>query len=88
MPAASVARSNVVGLASDALDRYRRGVQWSVNNRAADVLALAYFDRSGTRKGPAEAVNSRLEHLRYSALCSLTSPDHSSKPVASDPTTP
>ena len=29
---------------------------------------LAYFDRPGTSKGPTEAINGRLEHLRRSPL--------------------
>ena len=38
----------------------------TLTTRAADVLA--YFDRPGTSNGPTEAINSRLEHLRGSAL--------------------
>ncbi len=38
----------------------------TLNKRAADVLA--YFDRPGTSRGPTEAINDRLEHLRGSAL--------------------
>ena len=38
----------------------------TLNKRATDVLA--YFDRPGTSNGPTEALNSRLEHLRGSAL--------------------
>ena len=38
----------------------------TLKKRAADVLA--YFDRPGTSKGPTEAINGRLEHLRGSAL--------------------
>jgi transposase len=38
----------------------------TLNRRATDVLA--YFDRPGTSKGPTEAINGRLEHLRGSAL--------------------
>jgi transposase len=38
----------------------------TLTKRAVDVLA--YFDRPGTRNGPTEAINGRLEHLRGSAL--------------------
>jgi hypothetical protein len=38
----------------------------TLTKRAEDVLA--YFDRPGTSNGPTEAMNSRLEHLRGSAL--------------------
>ena len=38
----------------------------TLTKRAADVLA--YFDRPGTSNEPTEAINSRLEHLRGSAL--------------------
>jgi transposase len=38
----------------------------TLKKRAADVLA--YFDRPGSSNGPTEAINSRLEHLRGSAL--------------------
>ena len=37
----------------------------TLKKRAEDVLA--YFDRPGTSKGPTEAINGRLEHLRGSA---------------------
>jgi transposase len=38
----------------------------TLGRRADDVLA--YFERPGTSKGPTEAINGRLEHLRGSAL--------------------
>src|SRR4051794_40688187 len=38
----------------------------TLKKRADDVIA--YFDRAGTTNGPTEAINSRLEHLRGSAL--------------------
>ena len=38
----------------------------TLKRRSADVLA--YFDRPGTRNGPTEAINGRLEHLRGTAL--------------------
>lgn len=38
----------------------------TLKRRADDVLA--YFDRPGTSNGPTESINSRLEHLRGSAL--------------------
>ena len=38
----------------------------TLTKRAVDVLA--YFDRPGSRNGPTEAINGRLEHLRGSAL--------------------
>src|SRR4051812_49705362 len=38
----------------------------TLKKRVDDVLA--YFDRPGRSKGPAEAINGRLEHLRGSAL--------------------
>lgn len=38
----------------------------TLTKRAADVLA--YFDYPGTRNGPTEAINGRLEHLRGFAL--------------------
>jgi transposase len=38
----------------------------TLKKRAEDVLA--YFDRPGTSNGPTEAINSRLQHLRGSAL--------------------
>lgn len=38
----------------------------TLKKRADDVLA--YFERPGTSKGPTEAINGRLEHLRGSAL--------------------
>ncbi len=38
----------------------------TLKQRATDVLA--YFNRPGTSKGPTEAINGRLEHLRGSAL--------------------
>lgn len=43
----------------------------SLTRRGADVLA--YFDRPRTINGPTEAINSRLEHLRGTALGSATS---------------
>ena len=38
----------------------------TMNKRQSDVLA--FFDQSGSSNGPTEAINSRLEHLRGSAL--------------------
>ncbi|WP_346037079.1 transposase, partial [Brevibacterium picturae] len=38
----------------------------TLKRRAADVLA--FFTRPGTSNGPTESINSRLEHLRGSAL--------------------
>lgn len=38
----------------------------TLKRRAVDVLA--FFNRPGTRNGPTEAINGRLEHLRGSAL--------------------
>lgn len=38
----------------------------TLKQRAADILA--FFDRPGTSNAPTEAINSRLEHLRGSAL--------------------
>ena len=38
----------------------------TLKRRAWDVLA--HFDRPGTSNGPTEALNSRLEHVRGSAL--------------------
>jgi transposase len=38
----------------------------TLHRRAADVLA--FFERPGTRNGPTEAINGRLEHLRGIAL--------------------
>jgi hypothetical protein len=59
----------------------------TLKKRAVDMLA--YFDRPGTSNGPTEAINGRLEHLRGSALgfrnLTMTSPDHCSRPAASDP---
>ncbi|PMC74601.1 transposase, partial [Brachybacterium sp. UMB0905] len=39
---------------------------WTLKHRAGDMLA--YFDHPGTSNGPTEAINSRLEHLRGTAL--------------------
>ena len=38
----------------------------TLKRRAAGVLA--YFERPGTRNGPTDAINGRLEHLRGGAL--------------------
>lgn len=43
-----------------------RRLGWTLNHRAADVLA--YFEQPGTSNGPTETLNGRLEHLRGLAL--------------------
>lgn len=60
----------------------------TLKKRAADVLA--YFHRPGTSNGTPEAINGRLEHTcaappSASETSPTTSPEHSSRPEASDP---